>query len=97
MQHQSGHFCCAERECAAVALFLLNSQSGHAGMAAKYEKDRKGNKEDVALKTLARSQVSFYQIKKIDEVFEGLGKTRWGPQAFSALLALSALLVISAP
>ncbi len=29
--------------------FLLNSESGRAMIAEKYEKDRKGNQEDVAL------------------------------------------------
>ncbi len=41
-------------------------------------KNRRRNKENVALMTSARSQVIFKKIKKIYEFFEGLGKARWG-------------------
>jgi hypothetical protein len=35
-------------KCAAVALFIMNSKSGHLEFAAKYAKVRKRNKENVA-------------------------------------------------
>jgi hypothetical protein len=57
----------------------MNSQSGCATIAAKYEKDRRGNKEDIALMKQARFQVNFEEFKKVYEVFEGLGNPRWRP------------------
>jgi hypothetical protein len=36
----------------------------HLKVAVKYEPERKGNKEDVAFITLARSQVTFENIDK---------------------------------
>ncbi len=57
--------------CAVVTLFLLNSKSDRAGIAARYEKVRKGNKEDIAWITLARSQVSSEQFNEENEVLEG--------------------------
>jgi hypothetical protein len=60
--------------CALVALFLLNSKSSHVGFAAKYEKVRKSNKEDVALITSARSQVSSKQFNKKMNIWKAWGK-----------------------
>jgi hypothetical protein len=45
-----------------------------ATIASKYEKHRRGNKEYGALIISARSQVIFQQNKKLDEVFESMGK-----------------------
>jgi hypothetical protein len=53
--------------------FVLNSESGCVTVAAKYEKDRRGNKKDVAVLKQARCQVTFEEFKKVYEVFEGLG------------------------
>ncbi len=50
--------------CALVALILLNSNSSHVGFAAKYDKVRKSNKEDVGLLTSARGQVSSKQFSR---------------------------------
>jgi hypothetical protein len=46
---------------------------------SEHEQDWRGNKENVVLITSATSQVNFKKNKKIDEVFEGLGKARWRP------------------
>jgi hypothetical protein len=38
--------------------------NGHPGFSAKYETERKGNKEDIVFITLARSHVTFEAARK---------------------------------
>ncbi len=45
--------------------FVLNSEGGCVTVGAKYEEDRRGKKEDVALLKQARCQVSFVEFKSL--------------------------------
>jgi hypothetical protein len=56
--------------------FLLIIESGRATNAAKYEIDRKSNKEDIALLIKVSSHVSSEKFKKKDEVIKDLRHPR---------------------
>ena len=47
-----------------LVFFVLSSRISHTGFAAQYENERKGNKEDIAFITLARSHVTFENSAK---------------------------------
>jgi hypothetical protein len=82
--------------------FLLNNKNGRATIAAKHEKDRKGNKEDVVWLKRTRIHVSSEKFKKIYEVLKGLSYPRWRhgflkPLAIYASLVFFVSLALSAP
>ncbi len=60
-------------------LFCKNSESDHATIAAKCDKDWRGNKENVPLLKQARCQTNSDKFKKIYEALGGLGNPRWRP------------------
>jgi hypothetical protein len=51
---------------------FCNSESGRATIAAKYEKDKKFNMEDIALLKKTRSHISSQKFKKKNKVLKDL-------------------------